>query len=59
MSIYEELWQTANCDIGMARADIPYKPLEWTITETRPVKKPRRYSPSPLAGYGYTRRKER
>jgi len=24
----------------------------WTITETRPVKKRRRYSPSPFAGYG-------
>ena len=31
---------------------IPANPFAWTITETRPVKRKRRYSPSPFAGYG-------
>lgn len=30
-----------------------YKDGTWTMAETRIVKRPRRYSPAPFAGYGY------
>ena len=31
--------------------------FDYSATETHPQKKPRRYSPSPFAGYGYGRKR--
>jgi hypothetical protein len=43
--------------IDMVRIGAPPDPQAWTITETHPVKRKRRYSPSPFAGYGGRRKR--
>lgn len=44
--------------LEMLRAELESPlPTYTTYTTFTPPKKPRRYSPSPFVGYGYTRRK--